>query len=84
MVTINTQSVASIARQVAAIAAIVIGCLQSISLPAWVHPLLIAAGTIVIAIEHYVGDPSTGTTPQTGAGAIRAPQPATPTPPAAP
>lgn len=60
--TINTQQVASIVRQLAAVAAIVIGSLSSINLPTSVHGILVAAGAVLLAIEHYVGDPSTGTT----------------------
>lgn len=55
------QQIASIFRQVAAIAAIVVGALPQIGLPARVATPLIAAGGILLAIEHYLSDPSTGT-----------------------
>ena len=62
----TVQAFASIARQVVAIAAIVMGAVTaagpSLGLPTDVSAVLVAAGGAVIAIEHYVGDPSTGTT----------------------
>ena len=73
----NTQQVASIVRQVVAVAAIVMGALTSalsgIKLPPAVSAVLTAAGAGLLWIEHYVGDPSTGTTPTSSP----------PTPPAA-
>jgi len=65
-VTINTQQVSSVIRQVCAVAAIVVGILSApgvISfLPTWVAAALVTAGSVLVAIEHYVSDPSTGTT----------------------
>lgn len=62
------QSFAAVARQVVAIAAIVMGAvtaaLPSLGLPTDVSAILVAAGGAVIAIEHYVSDPSTGSTSQ--------------------
>lgn len=63
--TINTQQIASVIRQVAALAALVIGALQSsgvLSGNTAGAAVLTAAGAIVLAVEHYVSDPSTGTT----------------------
>ncbi|HEV3370889.1 MAG TPA: hypothetical protein VG074_15085 [Acidimicrobiales bacterium] len=72
--TLNTQSTAAIGRQILAILGIIFGVLtQSVTalhLPVAVSAVLTVGGTLVIAIEHYVGDPSTGT-----------PAPAPPPPP---
>ena len=66
-ITVNTQQIASIARQVLAIVGIVMGVLtqslSSLHLPTAVSTALTVGGTLILAIEHYVGDPSTGTTP---------------------
>jgi hypothetical protein len=63
--TFDTQQLASLGRQVLAIAGIVFGVLtQSISslhLPPAVSSILLVAGSAILAIEHYVSDPSTGT-----------------------
>jgi hypothetical protein len=61
----TVQSLAAIARQVIAIAAVVMGALTSalsgIHLPPAISTALVVAGAVILAIEHYVGDPSTGT-----------------------
>jgi len=63
--TVTKQSAASIIRQILAIAAIVVAAVStsanSIHLPPIGSAILGLAGTIIIGIEHYVGDPSTGT-----------------------
>jgi hypothetical protein len=63
----SAQSFSSIARQVAAIAAVIMGsltaALPSLHLPAAVSALLVALGGAVFAVEHYVADPSTGKVP---------------------
>ena len=63
--TINTQRVSSVVRQVLAIAAIVIAAIStastSIHLPPIGSAILGIVGTAILAIEHYVSDPSTGT-----------------------
>jgi hypothetical protein len=63
----NTQQLASIIRQVLAVAAIVMGALTSalngIHLPAAVSAVLAASGAVILALEHYVSDPSTGNPP---------------------
>jgi hypothetical protein len=65
----TVQSLASIVRQVVAVAAVVMGALtaslSSIKLPTAVSTVLVVAGAVIIAIEHYVGDPSTGSTAET-------------------
>jgi hypothetical protein len=62
---LNTQSVAAIGRQVLAILGIIFGVLTqsigSMHLPVAVSSVLTIGGTLILAIEHYVGDPSTGT-----------------------
>lgn len=70
----NKQSIASIARQVLAVLGIVFGVLtasvSSLHLPTAVSAVLTVGGTLVLALEHYLSDPSTG-------------NPAPPAPPAA-
>lgn len=62
--TIAKQPFASILRQIAAVAAVVIGALQTTNvIPGSYGWVLTAIGGIVLAVEHYVSDPSTGTTP---------------------
>ncbi|HEV2369125.1 MAG TPA: hypothetical protein VGR90_04580 [Acidimicrobiales bacterium] len=60
------QRIASVVRQVCAIAAIVFGALTqavgALHLSPAVSAVLVAAGGAVLAIEHYVSDPSTGST----------------------
>lgn len=62
----TVQSLASILRQVVAVAAVVMGALtaslSSIKLPTAVSTALVITGAVIVAIEHYVSDPSTGTT----------------------
>lgn len=58
--TVNTQAVASIIRQLAAIASMVLGAIPATDLPASVRVPLVAAGGILLSIEHYNSDPSTG------------------------
>jgi hypothetical protein len=61
----TTQSLASIGRQVLAIAGIVMGTLTqtdaSLHLPTVLSSIFAVGGAIILAIEHYVADPSTGT-----------------------
>ena len=59
--TINTQQVASVLRQAAAIAMVVVSALDTISMPAAVRGVLVAVGGAILGVEHYVSDPSTGT-----------------------
>lgn len=62
-VKINKQQIASWLRQAAAIAAIVITALNTISMPTAVRAALGAGAAILLGIEHYVSDPSTGSPP---------------------
>lgn len=68
---VNTQSVASVLRQVVAVGALVMGpvtaAVSAIHLPAAVSSVLTAFGGVILAIEHYVSDPSTGSTSSTTA-----------------
>jgi hypothetical protein len=57
------QAFSSIIRQLASIAAIVLGAIPATALPNAVRVALIGPAGLLIALEHYVGDPSTGTTP---------------------
>ena len=64
--TFNTQRVSSIVRQVLAVCVSIIGVLSADntimgSLPKWASGILVAFGPVILAIEHYVSDPSTGT-----------------------
>ena len=80
--TVSKQSAASIFRQILAVAGIIFGVLTasvgSLHLPVAVSSILAVGGTLVLAIEHYVADPSTGT-PVAPAGYTAVP----PTPPPA-
>ena len=76
-------------RQALAIAAIVMGALTAalsgIRLPPAVSAVLAAAGAVVLAIEHYVSDPSTGTpAPPKPIMVPQAPVPVAPVAPVAP
>jgi hypothetical protein len=59
------QRYASIARQVLAVLSTVFGVLtasvSALHLPPAVSAILTAAGPVILAVEHYVSDPSTGT-----------------------
>ena len=67
MINVNTQRLASVARQVLAVLGITFAVLtqsdSALHLPVAISSILGVAGAVVIAIEHYVGDPSTGTPP---------------------
>ena len=59
---LNTQQISSWVRQGAAIAGIVVvGLLNVGSLPPNVRVVLTAISGIVLSLEHYVSDPTTGT-----------------------
>lgn len=59
------QRVFSIARQILALAGVVMGVLTasvtSLHLPPSVSAVLTVGGALILAIEHFVADPSTGT-----------------------
>lgn len=71
----NTQQVAAVARQVLAILGIVFGVLTqsvgSLHLPPAISSILLTAGAVILAVEHYVGDPSTGTPQPTPAPPVQ-------------
>jgi hypothetical protein len=81
---IGSQRFWAVTRQVLSVAAIVMGALtqalSSIKLPIGVSSVLVAVGGIVLAIEHYVADPSTGSTSVT----TPTPEPPPTKPPAPP
>lgn len=55
------QRIASIARQVAAIAAIVVALIPQVPLPGpWSRVALVIVGGVLQIAEHIVADPSTG------------------------
>jgi hypothetical protein len=60
-----SQSVASTIRQVLAVLVSVYGVLTAsvtpLHLPVAVSSVLVAFGPLILALEHYLGDPSTGT-----------------------
>jgi hypothetical protein len=60
------QNVASIARQVGAIAisgayAALLAAGEAKQVPGIVDAVIVAFGPVVVSLEHYLGDPSTGT-----------------------
>lgn len=55
----------AVVRQLAAFASIVLGAIPQTGLPTSVRVPLVAFGGVLTAIEHFVADPSTGTTPPT-------------------
>jgi hypothetical protein len=61
----TTQSVASVVRQVLAVLVSVYGVLTAsvtaLHLPPAVSTALVAFGPVLLSIEHFVADPSTGT-----------------------
>lgn len=62
---VNTQQISSILRQLLGIVATVFGVLtastSSLHLPVAISSILTAAGPIILTVEHYLSDPSTGT-----------------------
>lgn len=64
----TTQQIASITRQVLSVLVSVLGVLtvtvNALHLPAkyaWVSGILVAWAPVLLTLEHYLGDPSTGT-----------------------
>lgn len=76
------QRIASIARQIVALAAMVMGALTAavsgIHLPPAESAVLTAAGAGILWLEHYVSDPSTGSPTPTPPVAAPVPVPAPP------
>lgn len=62
---VTKQSVSSVLRQVLAVLGIVFAvltqALSGIKLPVVISAILGGGGALILAIEHYVSDPSTGT-----------------------
>lgn len=62
----TTQQLASYLRQGVALVALVVGPLTAavpaMHLPAGVSAIITAIGGTILTVEHYVSDPSTGTT----------------------
>ncbi len=60
----TAQAIASVIRQVFAVAAVVMGALtqalQGIHLPPALSAVLAAGGLLLLNLEHYLGDTSTG------------------------
>lgn len=60
----NVQQIASVARQGLAVVAVAMGAvtaaLPSLGLPVAVSSALVAVGGVILTVEHYVADPSTG------------------------
>jgi hypothetical protein len=65
---VKTQAIAAVTRQIVAVLASIYGIasthISAIHLPPAVAAILTAAGPVILAIEHFVGDPSTGTAAQ--------------------
>ena len=68
--------VASILRQLGAVASVVIGALPEIHLPSAVHATLIAIGGAILAAEHVVATRAVATGPVSSTKPV--PPPATP------
>ena len=75
----TVQSVTSIARQVLAVLALVFAALTqalaSIKLSPAASVVMGVFGTVILGLEHYLGDPSTGTPPVTTTDTIPAGSP---------
>ena len=63
-VNLNSQRIASILRQIGAVAALAYAIVGSIQSSQWgsKNTVLTLVGGLLLTIEHFVGDPSTGTT----------------------
>jgi hypothetical protein len=73
----NTQQITSIARQVLALVAVAMGVITAsvtqLHLPPAVSSILVVVGGVIIALEHYLSDPSTGTPTTTTTTSTTAP-----------
>jgi len=62
----NTQQISAVVRQVLAVVAVIMGALtqavSNIHLPVAVSSVLAFVGGLILVVEHYVSDPSTGST----------------------
>jgi len=85
--TVSKQSIASVLRQVLAVATSVYGVLTasigSLHLPVAASTALISFGPVLLSIEHFVADPSTGSTAGSSAASTASSSPAKPTLPPA-
>jgi hypothetical protein len=75
---VTVQQISSIARQVVAILAFIFGILtqavSGIHLPAAISSVMVAVGGGLVALEHYLSDPSTGNpTPAPSSGSALPP-----------
>ena len=72
MINLGTQQIASWLRQLGAICALAYAIVGSIQSRQWgaKNTMLTLIGGILLAIEHYVGDPSTGSTGNPPGGTI--------------
>lgn len=61
--TIDFSRIAAVVRQMAAIAAVVIGSLSDLNLPVSVRTVLVAAGGVLLTVEHLVAALPNTTTP---------------------
>ena len=59
----TTQQLGSWLRQAAAVAGIVVSLGNQLSLPTSVRTVVLAISGAILGVEHYVSDPSTGSTP---------------------
>ena len=66
-VNVTSQRIASILRQIGAVAALAYAIIGSVQTSTWgaKDTTLTLVGGILLSIEHFVADPSTGTTPPT-------------------
>lgn len=60
-VNVDTQRISSFVRQAAALAAIVVANINAVPIPSGDRAWLTLAGGALLAVEHYLSDPSTGT-----------------------
>jgi hypothetical protein len=63
--TVNVKSLLSGVRQLGAIAAVVIGALNTVSMPAEVRAVLVGVGGALITVEHLVSKFTASPTSQT-------------------
>jgi hypothetical protein len=75
--TVNTQQLGAWLLRVLAIASAVIASIPATSIPVSVRPFMVIAAGIILAVDRYVTDPTTGTP-------APSPPPSPPPAPAAP
>ena len=62
-VSINTQQAGAWIARIGALALVILGAIPPDSIPSNVRPWFVGAGAIILAVDRYVTDPSTGTPP---------------------